>query len=350
MNNTIDEITWDFLIIGAGPSGSSAAISLAAQGKSVLLIDKSSFPRDKVCGCCLNEKSLKLLDSLGVFNKLMVQVSSKLENLSLTIANKNFDISLSGQGFAVSRVLLDQLLITKAIKNCATFLPSTKAKINTHLDNAKFRSIQIEGMNNVEIKSRFIILATGLSNPKIFNDPEETQADFIENAILKGKVYASENKGIAISDDSGLEVDYLKKLPGVHSARFSDCEFDLDKGTIVSHSSSDLSRSLMDKNNNDLLLRLMQGVPKEKRTARFISVIVVVDTEGKVLFSARGESEGYIAEEVRGENGFGYDPIFEGISTSGLTYAEISPELKNKLSHRGKALAQFKLWCASLKH
>ncbi len=178
-------------------------------------------------------------------------------------------------------------------------------------------------------------------------DPEETEADFIGNAILKGRVYATTYKGIAISDDSGLEVDYLKKLPGVHSARFSECEFDLNKGAIVSHTSSGLSRSLIDKNNNDLLLRLMKGVPKEKRTARFVAVVVVVDSMGKVLFSARGESEGYIAEDIRGENGFGYDPIFEGVSTPGLTYAEISHELKNQLSHRGKALAQFREWCAS---
>ncbi len=305
MSSIIENTTWDFVIIGAGPSGSAAAINLASKGKSVLLIDKSSFPRDKVCGCCLNEKSLRLLDSLGVLNKVMEQVSSKLENLSLTIANKNFNIPLSGNGLAVSRILLDELLITQAIKNGTTFLPSTKVKINTQLANTEFRSIKIEGGNNLEIKSRFIILATGLSNPKIFIDPEE-QKQF--------KTYISKNSHIGV----GAKVDcdsiniknneikmYVNKEGYVGITRLEDGNIDL-AGAISAHKDESLKGQVLIKdtiskilpnnifkNKNDFQNIVWQGTPLLTRESKLnISKVFLIGDANRYVepFTGQGIS------------------------------------------------------------
>ena len=136
------------------------------------------------------------------------------------------------------------------------------------------------------------------------------------------KAVSEKYKGaIVLADDSGLEIDYLNKEPGVYSARYmgEDTSYDI-------------------KNQN--LIDRLGGVEKDKRTARFVCAIVAVLPDGEVLVS-RETMEGYIGWEIAGENGFGYDPIFY-LDEFGCSSAELSREQKNAISHRGKALAGIK--------
>ena len=148
-------------------------------------------------------------------------------------------------------------------------------------------------------------------------DIVEDGETFEENAMIKAEAVSKLCDDIVLADDSGLEVDYLDKAPGVYSARFmgEDTSYDIKNQAII------------DK---------LDGVPKEKRTARFVCAIAAVLPSGKKI-STRGTIEGMIGYEIKGENGFGYDPIFY-VEELGCTTAEISPEEKNKVSHRGNAL------------
>lgn len=148
---------------------------------------------------------------------------------------------------------------------------------------------------------------------------EETGTTFEENAALKAEAFFKLTGQSVISDDSGLEVDFLGGEPGVYSARYGGEEA---KGR-----------------RKELLLSKLEGVPKEKRTARFVCVIHYIDAAG-LPHSFRGECEGRISFEKQGDKGFGYDPVFipESHYGDGLTFAQISADEKNKLSHRGKAL------------
>lgn len=146
----------------------------------------------------------------------------------------------------------------------------------------------------------------------------EDGTTFQENALIKAKAIAELlPDDIVMADDSGLEIDYLNKEPGIYSARY-----------MGEHTSYDIK-------NNHILERL-KGVPKEQRTARFVCAVAAVFPGGKSIV-VNGTMEGRIADHIAGENGFGYDPIF-WLDDYGCTSAEISPEEKNSLSHRGKAL------------
>ena len=146
----------------------------------------------------------------------------------------------------------------------------------------------------------------------------EDGTTFQENALIKAKAIAELlPDDIVMADDSGLEIDYLNKEPGIYSARY-----------MGEHTSYDIK-------NNHILERL-KGVPKEQRTARFVCAVAAVFLGGKSIV-VKGTMEGRIADHIAGENGFGYDPIF-WLDDYGCTSAEISPEEKNSLSHRGKAL------------
>lgn len=146
----------------------------------------------------------------------------------------------------------------------------------------------------------------------------EDGTTFQENALIKAKAIAELlPDDIVMADDSGLEIDYLNKEPGIYSARY-----------MGEHTSYDIK-------NNHILERL-KGVPKEQRTARFVCAVAAVFPGGKSI-AVNGTMEGRIADHIAGENGFGYDPIF-WLDDYGCTSAEISPEEKNSLSHRGKAL------------
>ena len=146
-------------------------------------------------------------------------------------------------------------------------------------------------------------------------DVEETGATFEENALLKARSGCKEGKMPCIADDSGLCVDALDGAPGVYSARFAG-----EHGN--------------DNKNNEKLLSLLSDVPPEKRTARFVSTVACVFPDGRELV-VRGECEGKIGYEKRGENGFGYDPLFY---VGERTFAEFTPEEKDAVSHRGNAL------------
>lgn len=155
---------------------------------------------------------------------------------------------------------------------------------------------------------------------------EENGSTFEENAVIKAKAVAAAAKSIdqgivVLADDSGLEVDYLNKEPGVYSARYM--------GEDTSY-----------RIKNQSLIDRLDGVPDEKRTARFVCVIAAVMPDGDVV-TTRGVIEGKIGYEERGTNGFGYDPIFYLPDMSRST-AELMPEEKNNISHRGNALQAMK--------
>ena len=150
-------------------------------------------------------------------------------------------------------------------------------------------------------------------------DVEETGTTFEENSMLKAKAIYDLTGIAAIADDSGLCVDALGGEPGVYSARYGGEGYD-DKGRV------------------ELLLKNMKDLPDDKRSARFVCAITLVSDEG--VITARGECEGKIDYSPKGENGFGYDPVFF-VERYGKTMAEISPEEKNAISHRGKALKIF---------
>lgn len=170
---------------------------------------------------------------------------------------------------------------------------------------------------------RMILADTGLEiasmkDAGIELDIVEDGTTFEENARIKARaVAAAAPDDIVVADDSGLEIDYLNKEPGIYSARYmgEDTSYDV-------------------KNQN--LIDRLAGVPKEQRTARFVCAMAAVFPNGETI-TAKGTIEGYIGWEPAGENGFGYDPIFY-VDEYGCSTAELSPEAKNEISHRGKAL------------
>ena len=164
-------------------------------------------------------------------------------------------------------------------------------------DDIEFVSLKDEGLQDIEIV--------------------EDGKTFEENAVIKAKTIADITKNIVIADDSGLEVDYLDKAPGVYSARYmgEDTPYTI-------------------KNNH--IIELLKDAKGEERSARFVCVIACVMADGET-FTTRGTIEGRIGYEEKGENGFGYDPIFY-LPERGCTTAELPPEQKNEISHRGRAL------------
>lgn len=158
-----------------------------------------------------------------------------------------------------------------------------------------------------------------------FEDPEETGATFVENAIIKAQAAVEATGFTAVADDSGLVVDALDGEPGVYSARYAGVHGD-------------------DAANNAKLLANMVDVADEDRTARFMSVIALIGANGFVM-TGTGACEGMIGHEGRGEHGFGYDPLFLPAATPGKTMAELTFEEKNAISHRFHALQDL---CAQL--
>ncbi|MCK5594767.1 XTP/dITP diphosphatase [bacterium] len=167
-------------------------------------------------------------------------------------------------------------------------------------------------------------LMVEISSALDFSGLEEVEEDGVtleENAAKKAIVANKFTNKLAIADDSGLEVDSLEGRPGVYSARFAG------EGATYD-------------NNNKKLLKLMEYVPPKNRTARFVCVVAIAD-EGKIKKIIRGTCEGIIAFEPKGKTGFGYDPLFI-IPEYNKTFAELGPEIKNKISHRAKAFLETK--------
>jgi XTP/dITP diphosphohydrolase len=170
-------------------------------------------------------------------------------------------------------------------------------------------------------------------------DVEETGITFAENALIKARAYSAARPGeVVLVEDSGLSIAKLGGFPGPWSARFHD--LDLETRVVTP---SGLSREEIDRFNNARVLELLRNIPISDRGATFV-VHFVAMRDGEVLFQASGESHGWIAEEPRGTDGFGYDPIFIGADTFGRTYAEIDPTRKNLRSHRKDALRQLSIW------
>ncbi|MDY5882982.1 XTP/dITP diphosphatase [Roseburia sp. 831b] len=172
-----------------------------------------------------------------------------------------------------------------------------------------------------EIMADMPVEVVSMKEAGILADIEENGTTFVENAKIKATEIAKQTKDIVLADDSGLEVDYLNKEPGVYSARYlgEDTPYEVK---------------------NQAILDCLSGVPKEKRTARFVCAIAAALPDGKVL-TTQATIEGYIGEKPAGENGFGYDPIFM-VEEYQCSTAELSEEQKNEISHRGKALRKMK--------
>ena len=155
-----------------------------------------------------------------------------------------------------------------------------------------------------------------------YEDPVEDGDTFTANALIKARA-ALDDTGLtmAVADDSGLVVDALDGAPGIYSARWAG-----------EHGNDDA--------NNQKLLREMTDVPDGKRTARFHSSVVFVsrDADGEEVLVGEGDCEGTIARDLRGTNGFGYDPLFELADIPGKRMAELEPQEKNAISHRRRAL------------
>jgi XTP/dITP diphosphohydrolase len=157
--------------------------------------------------------------------------------------------------------------------------------------------------------------------------PDEPGTSFLENARIKALAYARRSGLLTVADDSGLAVDALGGAPGLYSSRFGG------------EGASDLER-------NRLLLEKLRGVPRERRGARFTSAVAVADPD-RVLFAVEEHVEGLIADEMRGEGGFGYDPLFF-YPPFGRTFGEVPRSLKDSVSHRGKAFARLREFLAGL--
>lgn len=178
-------------------------------------------------------------------------------------------------------------------------------------------------MNEIkEIMKDFIdrndIIMMSLKEAGVDADIVEDGKTFEENAMIKARAIAAIADGVVLADDSGLEVDYLDKAPGIYSARFlgEDTSYDVK---------------------NTYILDRLKEAGEEQRTARFVCAIACVLPDGNE-FCLRGTIEGRIAHEIKGENGFGYDPIFY-VPEFGCTTAQLPADKKNEVSHRGRALA-----------
>ena len=190
-------------------------------------------------------------------------------------------------------------------------------------NKGKIREIK-EIVKDSDHKDRIEVLS--MREADVEAEPDENGADFEDNALIKARaVYdllqsrpvPEDTVRIVMSDDSGLVIDALGGAPGVHSARYMG--YDTDYRLRMEH-----------------ILELMKDIPEEQRSARFVAAVAAVLPDGQSRV-VRGAMEGRIGYSIAGENGFGYDPFFY-LPQYGMTSAEISPEEKNKISHRGQAL------------
>lgn len=157
----------------------------------------------------------------------------------------------------------------------------------------------------------------GLADVPAYPEPAETESSFAGNAVIKATACAAATGFPSLADDSGIEVDVLNRMPGVRSARWAGPECD-------------------DTANNQLLLRQLSDVPDERRTARFVCAMAFVEP-GVDPVVRECTMEGRVATTPSGANGFGYDPLFVPVGEN-VTSAELTPERKDEISHRGKAV------------
>jgi XTP/dITP diphosphohydrolase len=180
-----------------------------------------------------------------------------------------------------------------------------------------------------EIESALSIASIAFQSLNNFPDLPEIIEDgsaFLENALKKARIISSHLHLPVLADDSGLEVDFLNGAPGIHSARFS-------------------GPAATDRENNEKLLGLLEGVPEERRTARFRCILVLYDPSGRWV-QTEGACEGRIAFALKGDQGFGYDPVFY-LPQFQKTMAQLPMETKNRISHRAKALEKMRPYIVS---
>jgi len=198
-----------------------------------------------------------------------------------------------------------------------------KLKKNVNVSPPGRRRLIAATKNKGKLKEIAQVLAhvplevVSMADAGIVDDIEETGSTFEENALLKAMNVWRITGETVIADDSGLEVDYLDGAPGIYSARYG-------------------GENASDSEKNLKLLNALEGVPTDKRTARFVCVIAAILPDGSTV-TVRGTCEGYIAVEPVGSNGFGYDPLFY-VPEIGLTIAQMEADIKNSISHRGNAL------------
>jgi len=168
------------------------------------------------------------------------------------------------------------------------------------------------------LKVEFVGLSEFPDAPVVEEDGQSHE----ENAVKKALRFARFSGLLTLAEDSGIEVKALGGRPGILSARYS-------------------GENATDKKNNDKLLQELEGMPNDKRRARYVCVIALASPEG-IIFTAEGECPGYIATEERGEGGFGYDPLFLHPALGGKTFAQVPLAAKNKHSHRAQAYEAFK--------
>jgi XTP/dITP diphosphohydrolase len=209
------------------------------------------------------------------------------------------------------------------VENNVIYLMCDKVKtMENNISTTKKRIVFATGNKSKEkeikkIMSDIDMEIVTMKDAGIQIDIEENGVTYEENALIKARAVANYTNDIVMADDSGLEIDYLNNEPGIYSARY-------------------LGEKTPQKVKNDDLLRRLEGVPQEERKGRYVCAIAVVLPSGEE-FTVRATMEGYIVEEEKGSNGFGYDPIFY-IPQFGRTVAELTEEEKNEASHRGKAL------------
>ncbi|MGH4052118.1 MAG: XTP/dITP diphosphatase [Clostridium sp.] len=173
-----------------------------------------------------------------------------------------------------------------------------------------------------EILSQFPFEVLSLKEANINIDVDEIGSTFMENAEIKAnEIYKIAERNMVLADDSGLEVESLNGAPGVFSARFAGVHGDA-------------------KANNEKLLYLLEGAKQKQRKAKFICAMVLIINEDEII-KVQGEVDGIITDEFRGEEGFGYDPLFF-VKKYKKTFAQMSNEEKNAISHRGRALDKLK--------
>ena len=213
-------------------------------------------------------------------------------------------------------------------------MPDQKTLVAATTNTHKIAEVSaIAGMFGYKVISR---PAAGVPDFEI----EETGATFEENSLLKARAVfdALGGEAAVVADDSGIEVDALGGAPGVYSARFATSSGgDEADFAAAGRDEEQTHRSLQDRANNAKLLRLLDGVPEEKRTARFVSVITCL-RPGKEPVVCRGEVEGRVGFAQTGREGFGYDPLFIPLGYE-RSFGLFTPGDKNAVSHRGRALA-----------
>ncbi len=178
---------------------------------------------------------------------------------------------------------------------------------------------KIKEIKSIFNNSKYEVLS--MKEAGITTDVEETGTSFEENALLKARAIAGKCDCVVLADDSGLEVDYLDKQPGIYSARYmgEETSYDIKNAAII---------------------ELLKDASFEKRTARFVCAVAAV-CPGGAEYVTTATMEGYIGYEPKGENGFGYDPILY-LKEFDCMSAELSLEAKNEISHRGKAFRAMK--------